>query len=505
MIRLLLVDDEKTIRDGLSYAIDWDYHGFKVVGTAKNGLEALDFFKTSYADIIISDIRMPKMDGLCLQKTLLEKYPKLPFVFISGYQDFSYVSEALKQGASSYILKPVDTEELLSELKRVAKSNNLACENIPFKNLILKNLFSLEAEWDFSDYEFLKEEITDNFFCVLNIKCNYEDMLSSIFFLSFKQTIQTMLINTFCEDDVAFIEGTPRGIVYCVKGRDEYSLKEKFSKLANDLMSCLGDQSSNGFGIWTGGIYQGAEKIAESYVESFNTTNFILGNNANGFESLDLYSTLFTKEDEIITLLLARDLNGAQLLLEKDIISNPKLTPNDALFYFKHLIYRYTLALKENDSSLFIPPDLFNFNLLRGLTITEMFKITFDCIKEVYMISKPFIVNQSENYIAKVKVFIEENYQDPYLTLNTIATHIHLNPSYLCTEFAKQSGMGVIQYLTKTRLSHAKKLLLNTNKKINDISLQVGYLNSNYFSSLFRKQEHKTPSEFRKANLIQKE
>ena len=97
MIRLLIVDDEKTIRNGLTFAVPWNEHGYIVVYTAKNGIDALHFMKTHYADIIISDIKMPRMDGLTLQKEIRKKYPQLPFIFISGYEDFTYAQAALKK------------------------------------------------------------------------------------------------------------------------------------------------------------------------------------------------------------------------------------------------------------------------------------------------------------------------------------------------------------------------------------------------------------------------
>ena len=190
MIRLLIVDDEKTIRNGLTFAVPWNEHGYIVVYTAKNGIDALHFMKTHYADIIISDIKMPRMDGLTLQKEIRKKYPQLPFIFISGYEDFTYAQAALKNGAFSYILKPIDVDELLQEVDRACEVYHLQSENMPLKQIIDRNFFGLEKKWDFTDYEHLEESCMSNYFCIINIRCQHTDMRSQLFLVVFQEKIQ---------------------------------------------------------------------------------------------------------------------------------------------------------------------------------------------------------------------------------------------------------------------------------------------------------------------------
>ncbi len=503
MIRILIVDDEKTIREGLFKAVPWEEHGYTVVSTAKNGEEALDFFQNNYADIVISDIKMPKIDGLTLQKKLREKYPHIPFVFISGYEDFKYVKEALRQGASSYLLKPIDINELLSELERTCEEQELHIENVPLKELISRNLFSFGRKWDFTNYEYLKEDCDNSYFCAINIRCDHDDMMSRLFFLSFRKNIQDKVISAFSSKQVVFVEASHRGIIYCIKDDSQLTLRKKLTTFANNLENVLNEYSSSNFGVWTGGIYKGVESFLDSYAECFEDENFRFGIREDASTvplAVDFYNFLFTKEDEIISLLLSRNFEEVTkiLLTQMDYIRENKVTPDDVRLYFRHLICRYIMYLKQSDNDIIVPLELQNKSVFKGLTTEEIFDKVIFFIEELYTLSKPISLSQSESYIAKVKDYIDENYSDPYLTLTLIANYIALNPSYLCTEFAKQEGIGIIQYLTKLRMKKAKDLLLNSSLKINDISNQVGYLNSTYFSTIFRKQEGKTPSEFRK-------
>lgn len=122
MIKLVIVDDEKMIREGLANTIPWSDLGVEVVGTAGNGQAALEIIKYKKPHIVLTDIRMPKMDGLQLLKTISEEYPKIKVVMLSGYDEFSYAQQAIKYGATDYILKPVNAEELQKLVKKLTQT-----------------------------------------------------------------------------------------------------------------------------------------------------------------------------------------------------------------------------------------------------------------------------------------------------------------------------------------------------------------------------------------------
>ncbi len=504
MVRLLIVDDEHTIRRGLELSIPWKEHGFQVVGTAKNGIDALNFFQTNYADIVISDIRMPRMDGLELQEEIKKKYPNIPFIFLSGYEDFDYARKALQFGAFAYLLKPLDTNELLNELKRACERYHLKSENIPLKQIIGRNFYGLEKHWDFTNYEYLETDYLNNYFCVLNIRCHMDDMRSQLFLMAFQKKLQDIVLDSFTQHNSALIESSSRGIIFCVMNANQDILKYSINSFINAISVKLDDYATTPLGIWTGGVYKGINRLIDSYVESFENHSYKYFNEAKASApyavSFDTYSHLFDKEDCIISALYRGNLMDAKLILDaqEDFLLKNRLNADDARLYLRHLLHKYLRAIKTENPSLALPDEIQSYGLFSMLTIPEMFAKLYDCIEIISSHVKPASVSQTNQIMDKVKDYIQHNYEDPYLSLSTIADYVGLNPSYLSTEFAKKEKIGLSNYITDLRMEHAKKLLLRTDMIVSEISKATGYMNPTYFSTTFKKATGVTPSQFRK-------
>ncbi len=504
MIRILIVDDEHTIRRGLELSIPWKEHGFEVVATAKNGIDALDFFQTNYADIIISDIRMPRMDGLALQEQIKKKYPNIPFIFLSGYEDFDYARKALQFGAFAYLLKPLDTNELLAELKRACERYNLKSENIPLKQIIERNFYGLEKRWDFTNYEYLEVDYQNNYFCVLNIRCHMDDMRSQLFLMAFQKKLQDVVLDCFTQDNSALIESSSRGIIFCVMNSNQDILKYTINTFVNAISIKLDDYATTPLGIWTGGVYRGITRLIDSYVESFENASYKYFNEAKETASYDIsfdtYSHLFDKEDTIIAALYKGDLIEAKTILndQKDFLLKNRLSADDARLYLRHLLHKYLRAIKADDPTLALPEEIRSYGLFSMLTISEMFSKLYECIEITSALTKPVSLSHTDQTIDTVKEYIAAHYSDPYLSLSSIADYVGLNPSYLSTEFTKKEKIGLSNYITDIRMEHAKKLLLRTDMIVSDVSKSTGYINPTYFSTAFKKITGMTPSQYRK-------
>lgn len=504
MIRILIVDDEHTIRRGLELSIPWKEHGFQVVGTAKNGIDALNFFQTNYADIVISDIRMPRMDGLALQEEIKKKYPNIPFIFLSGYEDFDYARKALQFGAFSYLLKPLDTNELLGELKRACERYHLKSENIPLKQIIERNFYGLEKHWDFTNYEYLETDYLNNYFCVLNIRCHMDDMRSQLFLMTFQKKLQDIALDCFTQHNSALIESSSRGIIFCVMNANQDILKYTINTFINAISIKLDDYATTPLGIWTGGVYRGITRLIDSYVESFENASYKYFNTAKEEASynlsFDIYSHLFDVEDSIIAALYKGDIDEAKSILDiqLDFSLQNKLNADDIRLYLRHLLHKYLRAVKSENPTLVLPDEVHSYGLFSMLTISEMFSKLYECIEIISAVTKPASVSHATLVMDKIKDYIADNYADPYLSLSSIADHVGLNPSYLSTEFAKNEKIGLSSYITDFRMEHAKKLLLRTDMIVSEISKATGYMNPTYFSTTFKKATGMTPSQFRK-------
>lgn len=160
MIKVVLVDDEKMIRDGLAYTMPWAEMGVEVAGTASNGEAALEFIREKKPHVVLTDIKMPIMDGLELLKAVKEEIPSTRVIILSGYDEFSYAQQALKYGASDYLIKPVDAvelrkvmeklidsfqEELLEDLPKLDLQNEIQSIVEPYINAILLGNFQAAA------------------------------------------------------------------------------------------------------------------------------------------------------------------------------------------------------------------------------------------------------------------------------------------------------------------------------------------------------------------------
>ena len=165
MTKVLIVDDEKYVRLGIKAETDWTLIGCEVVGEASNGIEALEVCEETKPDLVISDIRMPKMDGIELAEKLIEKYPGIKVIFLTAYNEFEYARKALRIGVSDYILKPFKDGELEGVIQRLLHLH----PNLPAKEIELeKELLSLKG----------KDEITNRYVqaAIEYIENNYSDM-----------------------------------------------------------------------------------------------------------------------------------------------------------------------------------------------------------------------------------------------------------------------------------------------------------------------------------------
>src|SRR5699024_10884289 len=171
MYSIILVDDERSLRESIEHLVDWRGNGFQLIGTAQNGLDALELIENgNMSDVVITDIKMPVMDGIELAKKLREEYPTIKIVFLSGYDEFQYAVEGIKLNVISYLLKPIsknEIEECLSELKEkldveVRAVNDMSRLSVEYhKNLELMKVSFLNSLLTESRFEGLNVELED--------------------------------------------------------------------------------------------------------------------------------------------------------------------------------------------------------------------------------------------------------------------------------------------------------------------------------------------------------
>ena len=517
MYQVLIVDDEAPIRDGLKCIMDWEALGFSICGEASNGEEALRSILSLKPDLVLMDIRMPKMQGLTVVKKARERDYKGRFIILSGYSDFSYAQEAIRHGVESYLTKPIDEDALLEVVSKIKLALDKETRNLDNIELLKQKaryviLHELMVGDTLED-NFSKEEIAD-----LELYAN---------------VYQVVIYENFNHN--------PSGLTYSfadllkVTNRDDHTFNH-FEEDRQDVILLKGNYALNRFNdfldhyhgqtppqkgspmdslfIAYGRPVTSLSKVHLSYEDAHKliARRFfcVQGQHTMGYEELpDIKEATHTLEPEKLSaytdylvgyLQTFNRKNVAEILsdLEEYLynassdISQVKLFLTDLYLRIKEkisLVYN-TLSLPFPTNSTvidFIDKKYYLYEILGFLS--EQFEMIMNATG-----------NSTRNSILDdILHYIDHNYQSN-IKLETIAPLFGYNSAYLGKIFNKTVGESFNSYVDHIRIEHSKELLLAGNYKVYEIAERVGYRNVDYFHKKFRKYVGESPAEFRKKN-----
>ena len=504
MNKVMLVDDEKLIIEGLLNILDWEELDLKVTKTSSNGKDAIEKFTEDPVDIIISDINMPKLNGLELLKRIKSINDKTRFIVISGYDEFSYAKEAIKYGADNYILKPIDEDELKLTLNKIVMeiNNNKNIENkILTKNRILFQYINGNA----SKEELVKIE-------------NHLDF-------SLKHKNYTVAIITFInkgkKDLTLYIENIFKGIfkegyeilhrydgqIIIINSWNKHTeyleIKNYYEEVKNNIIEKLNQKVF----ISIGDLTDSVDKIEFTYDIAKALNKYMLTEGSN--ICLDRYSLnyindnnlTFSKELENINkLIIEKKLYELENYIET-IFDNNQLSPKniyDLCIKIIFLIHNILEEFKLKKSS-----DKYEDDSLGNMILELCSENTRENVKTFITSELREIIELMNNtdvcyspVIRQVINLINKNYHKE-LSLKTLAQKYNINSSYLGQIFTKEVGVSFSEYLNKIKNTKSKDLILNTNMRINDIARSVGYIDTSYFYRKFKKYFGVCPSTLR--------
>jgi two-component system response regulator YesN len=529
MYKLLIVEDEQLTRNFLKQIIPKLCDKWEIVGDVMDGVDALEVLKHQSVDLILTDIKMPVMDGLELCKQVNKLYPEIHCAILSGYGEFDYAKSAIKYNVNSYLLKPIINDELRDMLVSIADiCHKEQSDKIKFNDLILASNKYQEAIIS----KFLKAVITDSHIEVQSLYPILYDLNVNLFdaeaIIVILQITEDMLIkNNIKISNLILLKlllfNTAK------KHTKDISTKVFIDSNENTVLLIPIDEDCDFKKIITD-IY---EKIDNGYYKETD---------------LHLFSIAGTKENELLQLNVSYE-NAKkaflQTLFTKDEPSNIQLYSEQSYqknikalhSYMANLIY--TLHNNDTINQEVLSKDIGNFlyeqindyYLLKTLNyIISQLKINIplneDVINKVYKVlidSKDsltdkknisaFIINMSniiienlhkknsmcdENLlIEQTKQFIYKHYMEP-ISLSLIADELCISYSYLSNLFHELEGQSYIKFLTKVRLKHAANLLKNNDLKLDYITKKVGYISVKHFSYVFKKYYGISPGEYRK-------
>jgi two-component system response regulator YesN len=528
MYKAVLCDDDQIIISGLEMILPWKELGIKVCGCANNGLEGKMMIEKFVPDILICDICMPFIDGLQLTKYAKELNPDIITIIVSGYDDFRYAQSAIKMGAMDYILKPIDEESIINQLKRaVEECKRREDQHVIFeesqrylKEKMIKHL--IYEGWQTSSQKHNEKqlkEIDSNFCSILFASIDNYELLTQ------KMTEDDMLllndkflrcIKNVLSEGIGIFEQS-HGTVGCylyAKGKKQLdSIRtEVISKFRGAFFERCSEYSVT---IACGKIYNNVHQIRESYREAkvalkerfvYPAGSVIFyecpSNNKKSLEKVEI-EKLLTKID-FFSLIQQGDKNEISRQLSK--LQNTLMKCGGKSQFYMRIVTGnlYAKLIKEFNEMGFNQENT-------GIDLVEKYRMAIeresieDVISELGDIINSIIdaVDKCQHspyskIMAKALKYIENHYMECDLSLDDVANHVHISPSYFSVIFKTEHEMTFTDYLIKVRIEIAKELMRKTDLKLYEIAHRVGYDTAAYFSTAYKKYTGYSPSEFRK-------
>lgn len=529
MYKLLLVDDRKDIIDAIEHLVDWNTIGIKVIGKAANGIEALAIIKVEQPHIMITDVKMPNMDGLELTKRAREFNKDMEIVILSGYDEFDYAREAMSLGVKDYLLKPLKIEKLVELATKIKKElDNKQQEQkqyTSFKRRAIESMPLLQAEYfnrvikeNTLDKEKMKEKIKDlgvdidlSGFRVMTLSCDDIESKNGLGGDMGQELINFAVINIMKEvvmDSLkAVIFKSDTHIVSIINDLMELDVAyELATKWRNDINICLKHCVTIGIGRY----YEEINDIPLSYSEAVEAmqNNFILGkNNIIAIEHME-------KVDEIDFRVPSKKLRELLQYIRLGAVQKSKESYREFIDEFYKRDTKFSLQVKKYlISSVTI---FFNELVEEGIRLSEIVSNQIEILDRLentkslgeldttleqildHIVRYIYALNQldEENQIQDIVKYIHQEYTNPNLSLNEIAKKFFTSTSYLSIALKKHLGENFKEYVTKLRMEKAKMIFTTKENKVYEVAEDVGYTDRRYFSDVFKKYTGMTPKEY---------
>lgn len=531
MYRLIIIDDEEEVRKGVIKKIEWEKYGFEVVGEAENGREALEVIEKTKPDLIITDIKMPFMDGLQLCKELMRDYPTTKVIILTGFDEFEYAQKAVKYNVVEYALKPVSSIELIEILEKVKAKLDKEIEEKEdlnyLKNLYIKSLPILKERFLTTlitrniDKDEIIEKINDfdlnikgNLFVisVLSIdtnsfdcekkEWNFDYLKLAVLNIADEIAKKYNLGNTFIHNDNIIM-------VISFDSNERDTNFEKLFPILEEIRVSI--EKYLKFTVTIGvGTMCDIDSLRNSYINALSAVDYKLveGNNRIIYiddvdpKPKDIVVFDDIKENLIISSIKVgteKEIRNAIEIIFKDLVQS-KSSYDDYHIYLMEVI---TAILKASRSVRIEMKEVFGetkniFAQINRFSNLEEIKewIINICIKIMNFISNDR-VDTFRIIVSKAEDYIKLNYHEKDMNINKICKYLHISPTYFSSIFKKETDKTFINYLTQIRMEAAKELLRTTNLKTFEIAEKVGYTEQNYFSYSFKKNFGISPSSYR--------
>lgn len=524
MLKAVLADDERKVILLLQKLIDWGKLGYEIVGTANDGIRALELVKKTQPQLLITDIRMPGCDGIELIRQARTIQPKIHFIIISGYSQFEYAQNALKYGVEDYLLKPLKKEELTSILldirEKLGEETEMEYRLKKDEEKRQKMLFCLLKDYMGKQEKFLSAEqvndefgfhFAEGFYVAALIKPDISD--AEKYQDGYRLLMQHSLeiarkeIKTVADESAAAILKEGIAVVLYCKQYQAVDMKQCFTKIRKEIEKQRDLFWNIRVTVCMGNIRAGMEQLTDSMREALWLCKDRICKNQIWREAA-LEDIAFEKRYQMDSARrkrfydAAEYLNAEQFKLElqksvRPILQDKKLNGQMVEDWFDEIVRACMFGMEQNGK---IAESFFQ-QMKEGFwycaDINEVVTLLEQYISEkLQQINKEKTV-QEVRPITEAKKYMQENYQKP-LRLEDVSGAVGFNATYFSSLFKKETGRNFTDYLTELRMNKAKELLREKDIMVSDVAEMVGYNDLKYFSRLFKKITGISPSDYKK-------
>ena len=499
-MKVLIVEDEKLTRSGLISSIDWTSLGIDEVLEASNGSEGIRLAIEAHPDIILTDMRMPRMDGVTMARKVRENLPDSAIIFMSGYSDKEYLKAAIDLKAVTYVEKPLDTSEVSDAIKR-------ASEELIARGLAKRGLSASIRENEYRLAELMTRPPHDTFPGDTSLP---ETMGKDDHF--------TCILLKFSEAPASFDDGLTKliekrkfheihilkeNLCLCFFLYSERPDRDSLLKLCADFREYASSSAVSYIAL--GDTFHGIKHAYDSYASAVVLLQ--------GAFFCDPVSILKNSDEPAAAPPLVQDLAPAYLeALESGSSEMTSKVLEDILSQFsppcrmlqsqvKDIYYQLFLTLQKAARQAQMPEMI----LKESQSIWDMIEAADSLSslhRELQNLTDEFISSLAgreteSSMVFAIKEFIRQNYRNESLSIKSVSDHVNRSAPYVCTLFKNETGLTLNQYITGYRIEKAQELLADPRYKITDIATRVGYNDVNYFGKIFKKITDFSPSEFR--------
>lgn len=537
MITTIIADDEVWVCQLIKRIVNWEELNFSIIGEAYDGDNAFELIKSEKPGLVITDIRMPGLDGISLIKSVKELGIDTNFIIISGYSDFEYAKGALKYGALGYLLKPIDRKELKELLTNVRESVFAHREKLFEERLVkgrlarslsqlleqflLKFLLSDSPKVQGIDIEKLNQEYELKFeaggFQVILFKFDHKNSswVNQNDEKEFFETIERIISSDFEHECFDLVMVRLKNQLVCILNyplQEQSAIENSVGKIFDKIRSSGHLMRGFDLTVGKGSLETDFNSLPKSYYQAQNSikarvtmgVNRVIDISKNLYTNTEL-KKLFSieKEMKLTSSLEVFDYKAAEALIAevlRSVAEMEDVNPTNVFDVANEIVEVFYKVIRRMDMG--IERELIGKNeLYEDIGECKSVAQILDCFIRLFEKAGTFYnsLRQSQNRkaIEMVKAYICDHYMEE-ISLNDVASLVFLNPKYLGELFKKEAGINFSDYLINYRMEVAKELLKDIRYKTSEVAELVGYKDAKHFSKLFKKIVGVNPAEYKK-------